>query len=146
MVLSNPTPYATRFQTMTAALSHWATKAPHRVWLAERSGEGWRTVTFREAHEQVEAIAGALAAMGVVRLEPLLILANNGIDHALISYAAMSQRMPIAPVSPQYGLKGANPGPAGAWPAGCSSRPASTPTTPTCSPRACCSRASPACR
>ncbi|MGZ3375979.1 MAG: feruloyl-CoA synthase [Phenylobacterium sp.] len=109
MVLSNPTPYSTRFQTTTAALAHWAMQAPNRVWLAERSGEGWRTLTFREAHEQVEAIAGALAAMGVVRQEPLLILANNGIDHALISYAAMSQRMPIAPVSPQYGLKGANP-------------------------------------
>ncbi|HLZ73365.1 feruloyl-CoA synthase [Phenylobacterium sp.] len=109
MVLSNPTPYSTRFQTMTAALAHWAMKTPSRVWLAERSGEGWRTLTYREAHEQVEAIAGALAAMGVVRLEPLLILANNGIDHALISYAAMSQRMPIAPVSPQYGLRGANP-------------------------------------
>ena len=39
---------------------------------------------------------------------PLLILARNGIDHALIKYAAMSQGMPVAPVSPQYGLPGAN--------------------------------------
>ena len=109
MVLTNPTPYSTKFQTMTPALAYWAMTKPSRVWLAERSGEGWRTVTFGEAHEQVEAIAGALTAMGVVRLEPLLILANNGIDHALISYAAMSQRMPIAPVSPQYGLQNANP-------------------------------------
>ena len=111
MMLTNPTPYATRFQTMTAPLAHWADEAPDRVWLAERSGDGWRTLTYREAHEQVEAIAGALAAMGVVRLEPLLILANNGIDHALIgSCTAMSQaKMPIAPVSPQYGLRGANP-------------------------------------
>ena len=109
MVLTNPTPYSTAFQTMTAALDHWAAKAPHRVWLAERSGESWRTVTFAEAHQQVQAIAGSLLAMGVVRLEPLLILANNGIDHALISYAAMSVRMPIAPVSPQYGLRNANP-------------------------------------
>ena len=109
MILRNPTPYSTKFQSMTAALSHWALKAPSRVWLAERSGDGWRTVTFGEAHEKVEAIAGALTAMGVVRLEPLLILANNGIDHALIAYAAMSQRMPIAPVSPQYGLRNANP-------------------------------------
>ncbi|HEX3888924.1 MAG TPA: feruloyl-CoA synthase [Phenylobacterium sp.] len=109
LVLTNPTPYSTRFQTMTAAMAHWATKTPSRVWLAERSGAGWRTVTFGEAHEQVQAIAGALLAMGVVRLEPLLILANNGIDQALISYAAMSQRMPIAPVSPQYGLRNANP-------------------------------------
>jgi feruloyl-CoA synthase len=109
LVLTNPTPYSTRFQTMTAAMAHWAAKAPSRVWLAERSGAGWRTLTFGEAHEQVQAIAGALLAMGVVRLEPLLILANNGIDQALISYAAMSQRMPIAPVSPQYGLRNANP-------------------------------------
>ena len=109
MVLTNPTPYSTQFPTMTAALAYWAMKAPGRVWLAERSGEGWRTVTYSEAYDQVKAIAGSLFAMGVVRLEPLLILANNGIDHALISYAAMSVRMPIAPVSPQYGLRNANP-------------------------------------
>jgi feruloyl-CoA synthase len=109
MVLTNPTPYSTQFQTMTAALAHWAEAAPDRVWLAERSGEGWRTVTFARAHEQVRAIAGGLRALGVVGPAPLLILAYNGVEHALIAYAAMSQGMPIAPVSPQYGLKAANP-------------------------------------
>ena len=108
MVLTNPTPFSTEFQTMTAALEHWARLAPSRVWLAERSGDGWRAVTFSAARERITALAGGLVAMGVVRSEPLLILANNGIDHALISYAAMSQRMPIAPVSPQYGLRNAN--------------------------------------
>jgi feruloyl-CoA synthase len=44
----------------------------------------------------------------VVGERPLLILARNTIDHALVTYAAMSQGMPVAPVSPQYGLKGAN--------------------------------------
>jgi feruloyl-CoA synthase len=109
IVLTNPTRYETRFQTMTAALEHWGLKTPHRVWLAERSGGGWRTVTFGEAREQVTTIASGLMAMGVVRLEPLLILAHNGIDHALIAYAAMSLGMPIAPVSPQYGYRNANP-------------------------------------
>jgi feruloyl-CoA synthase len=109
MVLTNPATYDTRFMTMTAALTHWASKTPSRVWLAERSGGGWRTITYAEAHEQITAIAGYLLAMGVVRAEPLLIMAHNGIDHALIAYAAMSQRMPIAPVSPQYGLRGSNP-------------------------------------
>jgi feruloyl-CoA synthase len=108
MVLGNPTPYATRFQTMTAALGHWAEAAPSRVWLAERSGEGWRTVTFAEAHQQVMGIAGALRERDLINSRPLLILAHNGIEHALVAYAAMSQGMPIAPVSPQYGLKGAN--------------------------------------
>lgn len=109
LVLTNPTPYSTRFQTMTAALAHWAEAAADRLWLAERSGDGWRTATFAEAHEQVRAIAGGLRALGVVGPAPLLILAHNGIEHALIAYAAMSQGMPIAPVSPQYGLKNANP-------------------------------------
>lgn len=109
LVLTNPTPYSTQFQTMTAALAYWAEAAPDRLWLAERSGDGWRTVTFAEAHEQVRAIAGGLTALGVVGPAPLLILAHNGIEHALIAYAAMSQGMPVAPVSPQYGLKNANP-------------------------------------
>ncbi|HEV7385199.1 MAG TPA: AMP-binding protein, partial [Phenylobacterium sp.] len=109
MVLTNPTPYSTDFQTMTAGLEHWAAAAPDRVWLAERSGDGWRTMTFAEARERVRAIAGGLRGLGVAGSAPLLILAHNGIEHALIAYAAMSQGMPIAPVSPQYGLKNANP-------------------------------------
>ncbi|HEX3366767.1 feruloyl-CoA synthase [Phenylobacterium sp.] len=109
MMLTNPTPYSTRFQTMTAPLVHWADAAPNRVWLAERSGEGWRMVTFAEAHQQVMALAGGLKTLGVEGPGPLLILAHNGVEHALIAYAAMSRGVPIAPVSPQYGLKGANP-------------------------------------
>jgi feruloyl-CoA synthase len=109
MVLTNPTPYSTRFLTMTAPLAHWAMLTPQRVWLAERAGAGWRTVTFAEAHEQVMALAGGLRSLGVEGPGPLLILAHNGVEHALIAYAAMSQGVPIAPVSPQYGLKGANP-------------------------------------
>jgi feruloyl-CoA synthase len=93
---------------MTASLEHWAAAAPDRVWLAERSGEGWRRVTYAEAAQQVAVLAGALRELGVVGTRPLLMLAMNGIDHALIKYAAMSQGMPVAPVSPQYGLKGAN--------------------------------------
>jgi feruloyl-CoA synthase len=108
MVLTNPAPYSTAFQTVTDALHHWATAAADRVWLAERSGDGWRTLTFSQAKEQVRVLAGGLRALGVVGVRPLLILSTNRIDHALIKYAAMSQGMPVAPVSPQYGLKGAN--------------------------------------
>ncbi len=46
IILTNPTPYETRFQTMTASLEHWAAKAPQRIWLAERSGGGWRSITY----------------------------------------------------------------------------------------------------
>jgi feruloyl-CoA synthase len=108
MVLTNPASYSERFLTTTQALEHWAAAAPDRVWLAERSGDGWRTMTFAEALERVAALAGGLRELGVAGDRPLLILSGNTIDHALIKYAAMGQGMPVAPVSPQYGLKGAN--------------------------------------
>lgn len=108
VVLTNPTPWSDRFLTTTAPLVHWAAAAPDRVWLAERDGEGWRTVTYAQAHNQVAALAGALKALELPPTRPLLILARNGVDHALISYAAMGVGIPIAPVSPQYGLKGAD--------------------------------------
>ncbi|MDP3745828.1 MAG: feruloyl-CoA synthase [Phenylobacterium sp.] len=108
LILTNPTPYATAFTTMTQPLEAWAGKAPSRTWLAERSGEGWRELAYAEAAQSVAALAGGLRELGVIGTRPLLILARNGIDHALIKYAAMSQGMPVAPVSPQYGLPGAN--------------------------------------
>lgn len=108
LILTNPTPYATAFTTMTQPLEAWAAKAPSRTWLAERSGEGWRELSYAEAAQSVAALAGGLRELGVIGTRPLLILARNGIDHALIKYAAMSQGMPVAPVSPQYGLPGAN--------------------------------------
>jgi feruloyl-CoA synthase len=110
LILTNPTPYSSTVQTVTAPLTRWAAQAPHRAWLAERDGDGWRTVTYAEAARQVAHLAGGLRGLGLERGRPLLILARNGIDHALIGYAAMSLGAPIAPVSPQYGLKGADLG------------------------------------
>ncbi|HZZ36855.1 MAG TPA: AMP-binding protein, partial [Caulobacteraceae bacterium] len=108
MVLFNPTPWSNAFATAVGPLAHWWKAAPDRVWLAERSGEGWRTVTYAEAHERVRALAGGLKGLGLPKGRPLLILARNGIEHALISYAAMGRAIPIAPVTPQYGLAGAD--------------------------------------
>lgn len=108
LVLTNPTPFDRTFQTMTAALERWAREAPGRTWLAERSGDGWRRVAYGEGAARVAAIAGGLAGLGSRRGDILLILARNGVDHALLSYAAMSRGIAIAPVSPQYGLPGVN--------------------------------------
>ena len=110
LILRNTNPYSDAVRTTTEPLARWAVEAPDRVWLAERVAgrEGWRTVTYAEAKDRIEALAGGLAGLGLDRGKPLLILARNGIDHALIAYAAMSLGAPAAPVSPQYGLKGAD--------------------------------------
>ena len=112
LILRNPMPYSDAVRTVTEPLARWAVEAPDRVWLAERAngeqGEGWRTITYGEAKVRIESLTGGLANLGLSRGRPLLILARNGIDHALIAYAAMSLGAPAAPVSPQYGLKGAD--------------------------------------
>ncbi|UAL13118.1 feruloyl-CoA synthase [Caulobacter segnis] len=108
LILRNPMPYSDAVRTVTEPLARWAVEAPDRVWLAERDGEGWRTVTYAQALDRVAALAGGLASLGLTRGRPLLILARNGVDHALIAYAAMGLGAPAAPVSPQYGLKGAD--------------------------------------
>jgi len=108
ILLRHPGPVDTTFQIMTDPVAHWAKSAPARVWLAERSGPGWRKMPYGEAHQQIAALAGGLGGLGVVGRGPLLILARNGVDHAMIKYAAMGQGMAAAPVSPQYGLPGAN--------------------------------------
>ena len=109
IILSNPAPFADGFQTTNAALDHWALNAPARVWLAERSGEGWRTLAYGEAWERIAGLAGALRGLGLGPDNPLLILGRNSIEHALIAYAAMRIGAPIAPVSPQYAQAGADP-------------------------------------
>src|SRR5665213_1190972 len=83
--LANAAPFSTAFSTTNAPLDHWAAVTPERLWLAERSGEGWRRVSFSEGLEAVAALAGALAGLGLGPGKPLLILARNGIAQALVT-------------------------------------------------------------
>ena len=108
VVIANDAPFSQAFQTTNAALDHWADAAPSAIWLAERSGAGWKTLTFSEARERIARLAGALAGLGVGPGKPLMILTGNSIDHALITYAAMRIGGAVAPVSPQYAQPGAD--------------------------------------
>jgi feruloyl-CoA synthase len=109
LIIANPAPFFQGFITTNAALDHWAEAAPDRTWLAERDGGGWRRLSFAEARDQVARLAGALAGLGLGPGKPLLILAPNSLDHALIAYAAMRIGAPAAPVSPRYARLGADP-------------------------------------
>lgn len=85
-------------------LDHWAGAAPERVFLAERSGAGWRQVTYAEALGMVRALASALADRGMGEGDPVLILSGNGVDHALMVLAAQYVGVPAVPVAEQYAL------------------------------------------
>ena len=109
VLLHNPKSLGITYPHALGALDHWSQATPARSWLAERSGQGWRTVTYSEAHERVAALAGGLSAIGIPAGAPLLVLARNSINHALLAFAAMSLETPVAAISPQYGLSGAAP-------------------------------------
>lgn len=91
-------------------LEHWASEAPDRVFLAERSGPGWREVTYAQALAHVKAIAAALAARGMGADTPILIISGNGVDHGLLTLGAQYIGVPTVPVAEQYALiPGAHP-------------------------------------
>src|SRR6185436_20502394 len=89
---------------VTEWLVEWSDRAPERVFLAERKGDGWRKLSYRETYGAVRRVAQALLDMGLGAERPVAILSDNGIDNALLSLGAMHVGIPVAPVSPAYSL------------------------------------------
>ncbi|TAK38340.1 MAG: feruloyl-CoA synthase [Betaproteobacteria bacterium] len=85
-------------------LVDWAARAPERVLLAERAGEAWRKVTYREALDAVRRIGQALLELGLSAERPVAILSDNSVDHGLLALGAMQVGVPVAPISPAYSL------------------------------------------
>ncbi|HZQ74816.1 MAG TPA: feruloyl-CoA synthase [Burkholderiales bacterium] len=89
---------------VTEWLVHWSHAAPERVFLAERKGDAWRKLSYRETYGAVRRIGQALLDRGLTGERPVAILSDNGIDHALMALGAMHVGIPAAPVSPAYSL------------------------------------------
>jgi feruloyl-CoA synthase len=89
---------------ITHHLEHWAAQAPDRLLLAQRAGEGWRTLSYGDALDQARRIAAALLARGLSPERPLAVLSGNDIEHALLQLGALIAGIPYAPVSPAYSL------------------------------------------
>lgn len=85
-------------------LVHWAERTPENTFLAERSGDAWRRVTYAEAFDAVRRIGQALLDRGLGIERPVAILSDNSVDHALLALGAMHVGVPVTPVSPAYSL------------------------------------------
>ncbi|MEM8814167.1 MAG: AMP-binding protein, partial [Pseudomonadota bacterium] len=85
-------------------LDHWADVAPDRVFLAERAGDGWRTLDYCSARKHARAVAAALLNRGLTADDPVMVLSDNSIDSALLQLGALIAGIPFAPVSPAYSL------------------------------------------
>jgi feruloyl-CoA synthase len=85
-------------------LLHWYERAPDRTFIAERKGDGWRRVNYRDALSDARRIGQALLNLGLGPDRPVAILSDNSVDHALLALGAMHVGVPVAPISPAYSL------------------------------------------
>lgn len=107
IVLRNPHPLRGVPDNLIAPFRRWAAEAPDRVWLGMRKpakeGVGpWELLTYKDAERKIRSIAQALLDRRLGQQTPLMILSNNSIEHALVTYGAMLAGVPVAPVSPSY--------------------------------------------
>ena len=84
-------------------LERWAVAEPNRVFLAERVPSGaWRQLTYQEALRAAHGVGQALLDRGLGPDRPLMILAENGVDHGIMMLGAMHVGVPVIPVSTAY--------------------------------------------
>jgi len=85
-------------------LHRWAEEAPDRVFLAERSGDGWRELRYGELLQQVRAVSQSLLARGMGAETPVMIISGNSIDHAVLALAGQYIGVPTVALAEQYAL------------------------------------------
>lgn len=102
LVLRNGLPLEKYPPTLPEPLRHWARVQPEAPFLREREGAGWRTIGYDDFLRHAERRAGQLLTLGCSAEKPLLILAQNSIEHALTIFAGLLVGIPVSSVSPAY--------------------------------------------
>jgi len=103
-LLRSPVPLNEYAPSMAHMLRRQAQAIPDRNFLAERAGESWRRVTYKQASDSANSIAQSLIDRGCSAKRPLMILSGNGVDHALLTLGAYVAGVPAVPVSVAYSL------------------------------------------
>jgi feruloyl-CoA synthase len=103
--LRHPEPLGSYPTALTDRLTHWATHAPTRSFVAQRdAGGAWQHLTYGAALDRVQHVAQALLARQLSPERPIVILSGNGVDHLVLALAAMHVGVPYAPIAPAYSL------------------------------------------
>jgi feruloyl-CoA synthase len=105
LLIRSATPLEPHDPSLARMFRTAAAAQPARIFLAERVGDGWRTVTYAQARASVDAIAQALIDRGLSAERPVMILSGNAIDHALLMLAGFTAGVPVAPISVAYSLQ-----------------------------------------
>ena len=101
IILKSTTPLKEGARCVGHWLEHWARQTPERIFLGDRASADmpWRTVTYADALRQVRSAAAWILAQRLSAERPLVILADNSVDHALFALAAQHVGVPSAAIS-----------------------------------------------
>ena len=79
-------------------------KFPDTIWLAEKEGSEWLTISYKEAYSKVNSIGQYLFNSGLTQDRGIMILSGNSINHGLLNLAGLCLGVPVAPISVAYSL------------------------------------------
>lgn len=79
----------TLVDALTDTVAQYADEPAYSDKLQVPDGESWRTLTWRETHEQALDLAAALIELGVAKGDTVAIMANNRIEHYLADMGAV---------------------------------------------------------
>jgi feruloyl-CoA synthase len=104
--LSCAIPYEPGLPTLIEYLERAKDLRPDTVFLAERNERReWRRLTYADAWRKTAAIATWLIRNGFGPDRPgVMILSENSLEHALLTFGALRAGAPVIPVSPTYSL------------------------------------------
>ena len=115
IILHSAIPLEQHPYRLTERLKHWASVAPDRIFIGQRSkappltsggfSGAWDTLTYAETFTKVKSIAQALQHKNVSASQPIAILSENSIEHALMALAALHIGVPYSPIAPAYSLR-----------------------------------------
>ena len=91
-------------RSIVDALEAWAEKTPDAVLIADREGDGWRRMSFKQVLDAIKPLAAALLDAGLSSERPLIVISANEIEHFLLGMAAIWVGIPYSPISPAYSL------------------------------------------
>jgi feruloyl-CoA synthase len=93
---------------ITDRLLHWAAAAPERSFMARReqlpdgrTGD-WQHLSYAQALQGARRIGQALLDRGLDADRPVMILSENGLEHALLALGCIYAGIPYCPASPAY--------------------------------------------
>ena len=104
-VLRHPEPLQPHARCIGDWLEHWARTTPEALFLAERDAQGsgsWRRLSYADTRAQVGRIAQAMLDLGLPADQPVVVLSDNAVDHALLALATMHLGRAVCSVSSAY--------------------------------------------